>query len=413
MEFAFLGRQPIMDLNGDAAFYSLMFRKDSAQNLKEKDSAVIYGSVISHLLDSLGFEKTLLGKKGWIKVNDQVIIKTDLTLLPKDKVVFELTGQTNFSYKVSEQIESLIDQGYEFAMTHTLLDQVIEKRGETFVELFRYIIFNVRRLDFDIYHKYERLFKRIGTKLVATKVESQQGFEMCRRLGFELFQGHFFEEAVILKGKKLGSDKMTLMQILSQLHEGDDLDDVIKSIKYAPDLSISLLKFINSADFSPSKEVDTVERAVSLLGRDKLQSWVLLTLFTAKGERSNQLLIETALMRAKLMELLCDLINRQKFKQQAYTVGLLSLSDALFKVPMRKIMQESHFSEAIQNALVNGDGELGKILKLTVVIERGNFKQIELVSRKLKISLDQFTDLFKDAFAYVGQVRNFGKSKKA
>ena len=405
MEFAFLGRQPIMTGTGDVGLYSLLFRKDNAQKIKDKDSSAVYGSVISHLLEGIGLKETLLGKKGMIKVNDQIIIKTDLTLLPKDQVIFELTSQTNFSHKVSEKIENLVGLGYEFALTHTLIDAVIEKRNEEFLQYFHYIIFNVRRLDFDIFHKHEHLFKSYQSQLIATKVETQQGFEMCKRLGFHYFQGHFFEEPIIIKGKKLASDKITLMQILVQFQDGDEMDDIIKSIKYAPDLSILLLKYINTAELSRGKDINTIERAVSLLGRDKLKSWIMLSLFTAKGEKNNPLLIETTLMRAKLMELLCDVVRRSDYRHLAYTVGLLSLSDAIFKVSMRKIMQESHFSDAIKSALVEGEGELGKILKLAIIIERGNFKQIELVSRKLNISLEKLTQMFKESFAYINEVK--------
>ncbi|MDH5464223.1 MAG: hypothetical protein OEW60_01265, partial [Thiovulaceae bacterium] len=76
MEFAFLGRQPIMTGTGDVGLYSLLFRKDNAQKIRDKDSSAVYGSVISHLLEGIGLKETLLGKKGMIKVNDQIIIKT-------------------------------------------------------------------------------------------------------------------------------------------------------------------------------------------------------------------------------------------------------------------------------------------------------------------------------------------------
>ncbi len=362
-------------------------------------------SAIAQLMHTFDIDKTLEGKKALVKVDDQTIIKTDLSILPKEHMIFELTERSSFSTKVSNVIESLMDQGFEFAITHLLIDDVIQKRDEAFLARFKFIVFNVRKLDFDIYHKHEILFRRLGSTLVATKVETQQGFDMCKRLGFSYFLGYFFEQPRIIKGKKLAADKITLMQVLTKLRSDEEIGEIIKLIKYSPDVSLLLLKFINAAGFSAKKEVDTITQAVNLLGRQKLTSWVMLTLFTAKGESQNQPLVDSSLMRARMMELLCDIVKRSEYKSQAYMVGLLSLSDAIFKVPMRDIVDKGFFSDAVAAALINGEGELGKILKLALIMEQGNFKKIEFIAQKLKLPIEHLSAMFQDAFTYVREVK--------
>lgn len=405
LEFAFLGRQPVVDLNRDTVLYSLLFRRNNQRKVLLKDSAQGYSIAISELMHSFDIKNTLGTCKGILKVDDQTIIKTDLSILPAENLIFELTETTHFSTKVSHVIEELMDKGYEFSLSHKLVDDVILKRGDDFLARFSMIVFNVRKLDFDVLHKHERLIQKIGIKLMASKVESQQGFEMCKRMGFTYFLGYFFEEPEILKGKKLAGDKVTLMQVLSKLQSDTEIEDIVQQIKFSPDISLLLLKFINSADFSTSKEIDTIGQAVKLLGRKKLTSWVILGLFSSTDEVSNQTLVDTSLMRGRMMELLCELLGRNEYKDAAFTVGLLSLSDAIFKVPMRDIIENGYFSDAVKNALVSGEGELGKILKLTMILEHGNYKKIELISKKLSVPIEELALMLNSAFTYVVEVK--------
>ncbi len=405
MEFAFLGRQPVVDTAEKTVLYSLLFRRSNARKIPFKDAAAGYSTAISELMHSFHMDATLDGKKGILKVDDQTIIKTDLGILPSQHLIFELAETTHFSVKVSKVIEELMDKGYEFTLSHKLVDEVILKRGEEFLARFTMLVFNVRKLDFDVLYKHERLIKKIGIKLMATKVETKQGFEMCKRLGFTYFMGFFFEKAEILKGKKLTADKITLVQILTKLQNDEDLDEVIQMIRYAPDVSMMLLKFINSANFSTKKEVETIAQAVSLLGRKNLISWITLTLFSATKGESNQTLIDTSLMRARMMELLCGLLKRKEYESQAHMVGLLSLADAIFKIPMRDIIEQGSFSDAVKNALLQGEGELGKMLKIALVIEHGNYKKIELISRKLGIPIEELSLMLNEVFSYVLNVK--------
>ena len=405
MEFAFLGRQPVVDINRDTVLYSLLFRRSNARKVPLKDAAAGYSVAISELMHSFHIDTTLGQCKGILKIDDQTIIKTDLTVLPPEHLIFELTETTHFSTKVSKVIEDLMDKGYEFSLSHKLIDEVLLKRDEEYLARFSMIVFNVRKLDFDVLYKHERMIKKYKMTLMASKVETQQGFEMCKRLGFTLFLGYFFEQPEILKGKKLAASKFSLMSILATLQSDADISEVVKQIRYVPEISLLLLTYMKTAKITTKEKVDSVQQAVNLLGRKKLTSWITLTLFSSTEDESNQTLVDTSLMRARMMELLCELLNRKEFEKQAYLVGLLSLTDAIFKVPMRDIVDGGDFSEGVGSALLSGDGELGKILKLAMVVEHGNYKKIELISRKLSVPIEELSLLFNSAFNYVLMVK--------
>lgn len=405
MEFAFLGRQPVVDINRNTVLYALLFRRSNARKVPLKDSAAGYSVAISELMQSFNIESTLGQNKGILKIDDQTIIKTDLTVLPPEHLIFELTETTHFSTKVSKVIEDLMDKGYEFSLSHKLVDEVLLKRDEDFLVRFSMIVFNVRKLDFDVLHKHERLIKKHKMTLMASKVETQQGFEMCKRLGFTLFLGYFFEQPQILKGKKLEAVKFSIMSILTMLQSDADLFEVAKEIRYLPELSLELLTYVKSLAKASKQEQENINEAVNLLGRENLRSWLTFKLFSSNRKENNETLIDTSLMRARMMELLCGLLNRKEYENQAYLVGLLSLSDAIFKVPMRDIVEGGEFSGPMGNTLLNGEGELGKILKLAMVVEHGNYKKIELISRKLSVPIEELSLLFNSAFNYVLKVK--------
>lgn len=410
MEFAFLGRQPVVDVNRETVLCSLLFRRSNARKVPLKEVAAGYSLAISELMKNLHIERTLDQSKGILKIDDQTIIKTDLTVLPPEHLIFELTETTHFSTKVSKVIEDLMDKGYAFSLSHKLIDEVLLKRDEAFLSRFSMIVFNVRKLDFDVLYKYERLIKKYNITLMASKVETQEGFEMCKRLGFTLFLGYFFEQPQILKGKKLEAVKFSLISLLVTLQSGADISEVTKQMHHSSEVSALLLNHIRSIETAGKDKVTNVQEAVKLLGINKLTHWATFTLFDFHKEDHNQTLVDTSLLRARMMELLSALLHRKEHENQAYLVGLLSLTDAIFNVPMRDIVKGGNFPDSISDALLTGAGELGKILKLTMIIEHGNYKKVELISRKLGVSIEELSLLFNSAFNYVLSVKKSMKS---
>ena len=405
MEFSFLGRQPILNRDEEIVFYSLLFRRNNSRKLPLKDIIEGDASVLSELMHSFGLQKTLEGKKAFLKVDDQTIIKTDLSILPKEHIIFELTDRSSYSAKVAKEINRLMSLGFEFAISHLFIDDVLLKNDESFLEKFKYIMFNVRKLDFEVYYKHERLLKKLGIKLIATKVETQQGFDMCKRLGFDYFLGFFFAEPKILKGNKFTANQGHLLKLLEKIRNGVENEELINDIRSFPDIALMLLKFINSAKFTHKKEIDTITQAINLLGSEKLMAWVALTLFSANNEKHNFTLIETSLMRAKKMELLCPILKVPKLAQEAYLVGLLSLSDTIFKIPMRDIVENSFFSDDVSRALLEGEGELGKVLKVAIIMEKGDFRKIEFIANKLNLRIEELSNLLQECFSYVNNIR--------
>ena len=87
--------------------------------------------------------------------------------------------------------------------------------------------------------------------------------------------------------------------------------------------------------------------------------------------------MNVALTRAKLCELLAQQRGEER-TERPFTVGLLSVLDAVLDRPMDEVIDLLPLSEDINAALLAHDGELGNILSAVLEYEASVAKGTEL-----------------------------------
>jgi EAL and modified HD-GYP domain-containing signal transduction protein len=139
---------------------------------------------------------------------------------------------------------------------------------------------------------------------------------------------------------KVGPNTARIADLLGRLRRDADIREIADVIKHDPGLSVRLMRYMNSASIGLRQEVTSIERALLQLGRDKLYRWLMLLIYGAdKGSARSSALLESALVRARMMELLGE--NRPPKEREAlFLVGLLSLVDAVLQVPMADAMSQ-------------------------------------------------------------------------
>ena len=141
VKFLFLGRKPVLDSFGDVVSYHIGFNGDS---LKQKLAQVNYTTCISQLMHTFQLENSLEGKKAWIKIDSQSLLHTDLTLLSKDMFIFYLMKAHVLSDALFEKIEDLLAFGYEFVVESTLANEIMRKKGISYLSKFTSVMFDGR-----------------------------------------------------------------------------------------------------------------------------------------------------------------------------------------------------------------------------------------------------------------------------
>ncbi len=98
----------------------------------------------------------------------------------------------------------------------------------------------------------------------------------------------------------------------------------------------------------------------------------MLLIYSAdKGTARSSALLESALVRARLMELLGE--HRPERERDAlFLVGLLSLVDVILQVPIEKAMASLGTAPEIEAAVVHREGPMAALLRVAIACEQGH-----------------------------------------
>jgi EAL and modified HD-GYP domain-containing signal transduction protein len=112
---------------------------------------------------------------------------------------------------------------------------------------------------------------------------------------------------------------------------------------------------------------------MTLLGLRAVRQWALVLLMGGIDEHRGPLL-PTALIRARSCELMAA--AKGAAEPDAYfSVGLLSISDALAGKPMADVMAELPLAAAVTSALIDRTGPMGAALSAAIACERGELPE--------------------------------------
>ncbi len=209
-----------------------------------------------------------------------------------------------------------------------------------------------------------------GLTLVATDVGDADEFTRCRVLGFSHFQGGFFARP--RGGDGPGTGALASLEALSELTAADaSFEDLERIIGADVGLSVALLRHVNSAYFALPRKIDSVREALTLLGTKAVRRWATVVALSSAAEAPDQV-VALALLRARMCELL-GANQDEDDRDGLFTVGLLSVADALLDAPMESVLAGLPLSDEITGALLRHEGRRGRILGTVLHYEQGRF----------------------------------------
>lgn len=385
-----IGRQPILNRARKIFGYELLFRSGRANAANVIDNVHATASVMLNALNNIGISRLIGDKIGFINVDDRVLDSGIVELLPSRMTVLELLETVKVDEKVLALCAQARKNGYQFA-----LDDFVTYDG-AFDDMFRiasYVKVDLMGTDRKELPELVKKLKRHNLKLLAEKVETQEEFEVCRDLGFDYFQGYFFEKPSIISAKSISPTQLVLLELSRILAREEEFFVIEGLFRKNPELHIKLLQFMNSAAFYTANKINSIGQAIALLGYRKLQKWVTLLLFADEGPDTRSApLFERAVIRGRIMELLASRITRDtSAADMAFITGVLSLVDALFQAPLENILTDFNLSEEINGALLHRDGVLGKLVSVIETLEQENYDEMETHLRDVNMTS---TDLY-------------------
>jgi EAL and modified HD-GYP domain-containing signal transduction protein len=90
---------------------------------------------------------------------------------------------------------------------------------------------------------------------------------------------------------------------------------------------------------------------------------------------------------------------------RAFTVGIMSLADALFSIPMRDILDNVEVADDVRAALLDREGQFGTMLRVAELLEaaEGGCKLYNAL-RRLDLSVAQIREIELAAFDWVREL---------
>lgn len=402
----YLGRQPILDRQQALFGYELLFRNAPVGPAHVTDDLSATATVIAHAAQ-LGMERVVGDALGFVHADADVIMSDIFSFLPREKVVLEVADTVALAPDVLRRMTELVGHGFSFA-----LDDVSTDMGhvQALLPLVEYVKMDMRHLPLAELMKLAPRFRQDNKKLVAEKVETRDEFKNCLDLGFDYFQGYYFAKPVIMSGKKLSPSQLAVMELMTLVTSDADNLEIERAIKRDVSLALNLLRLVNTPAVGARQRIDSLSQAVTILGRRQLQRWLQIMLYAEPSKRGHSMtpLLMLATTRGRLLELLASKLrpSHRHAADIAFTVGIMSLMDTLFGIPMADILQQIPVNDEVAEALMFRGGFFGDLLKLAECIERIEEMDQHIIPtlRDLAMSTDELVELEMAAFEWSDNV---------
>jgi len=395
----FLARQPILNRNQRLVAYELLYRNAEVSEARITNGTHATASVIAHASE-LGMEQVVGDQLAFVNVDTAGLMSDFIRFLPNDKVILEVLETVQPTPDVLARLNELKQAGFKFALDDVATETEAVAKLRPLMDVIKVDIKQIAPGSLPV---LARALKMPGQKLLAEKVETVEEFRECMDLGFEYFQGYYFSRPVILSGKKIAPSQMTIMNLLNLLSKDADQREVERSVKHDPLISLNLLRLVNTPAVGARFRINSVGHALIVLGRRQLQRWLQILLYV-KGAEFDSPLLQMATTRGKTMELMMEKLKPQQrvAADIAFTVGIMSLMDALFSVRMQEILDCVNVLDEVRDALLKRDGDYGDVLHLIEMIERAQEgPELTGILHKLELAPSELYAIQVAAFEWV------------
>jgi len=402
----YLGRMPIMDLEGKIFAYELLHRSTGENHTIVDDNIQATARVLVNALNYIGLENLTGYKPALIKVDEKALFDDLIFCISPEYFVLEILEESIITPELVQRIQDLHAKGYTFALNHYRSDESFLELFQPIIPFAKYIKIDIRR---DTREKIVVMLEQLRHKeifCIAEKVEDDEDYEWAKEAGFNYFEGYYFSKPQIYIREMIDPDSKTLLNLIYFLKKGAPIEEIISIINDSPYLSINMLKFIHLHHKSASSSISSIDQAIVLLGRQKLTYWVeLMTYAQGDAEYDDDNIAsplgKIARSRALLMEEIAFLIQTEqdlKLSNSAYLVGILSLAEAIFQSSFESLFEQMDLDENISKALASKEGVLGEMLKLCIAVESNQFSDINEFLTKLNISQRQLNKAMMSSY---------------
>jgi len=372
----------------------LLFRSglDNVFNHPDPTEATI--KVIANSFLLLEIESLTGGKKAFINVTRDVLLKEYMTLLPKESFAVEILETVEPDAAVVAACQKLKAAGYTLALD----DFSVEAMATPLAQMADIIKVDFLATDHEERQALKHWFAPRGIRLLAEKVETREAVQEAMENGYSYFQGYFFSKPAIFSGKEVPAFKFHLLQILAEINRAElDFKQIAEIIKHEMSLTYKLLRYLNSPFFGLRQQVTSLLHALVLLGEREVKKLISLIAVTGMGKDKPDELVVLSIIRAKFCESLASRVGLAQRSQDLFLMGMFSLIDANIDQPLVDILRSMPLADDVKAALLGEDNLLWRVYNYTLSYEKGNWQALSAQGPQLGISEADTPPLYLEA----------------
>jgi len=373
-----VARQPILTAQEKVFGYELLFRDgvDDYMNGSNSDAAS-RNTLDTSLL--VGLNVLCDGRKAFINCTRDVLLKDYITLLPPEQTAVEVLEDVPPDDLVMAACERLAAGGYTIVMDGFTANDPRERLAP---------LARILKVDFRSVPIAEAksLIARYGSRsqMLAEKVETREEFDAARKAGFALFQGFFFRKPELMMAREIPANQVNYLRMLKALSQPElDSRELETMIKSEVSLCYRLLRYLNSAHFAFSREIQSVRHALTILGEREIRRWIRMVITLGVAENKPSDLVLSAMVRARLCELLGARVPHGD--DDVFLVGLLSMMDAILELPIGVILEGIHLEREMKAVLLGEKSRLSPLFGLMLAQENADWERVASICADLKL----------------------------
>ncbi|ANB02593.1 EAL and HDOD domain-containing protein [Ectothiorhodospira sp. BSL-9] len=358
-----VGRQAIFDRDLNVFAYELLYR-DAQGDCRITDVDHASSMTLLNAFMEMGLDRLAGPHKAFINLTRHFFVDMPPVPFDRERVVLEILEDVEVDDALLAGVANMREQGFELALD----DYAFQPPLKPLLSEVNYIKVEINPDTLPLLPRALPGLRAGGARLLAEKVETREQFEQLKEMGFDYFQGYFFARPVMIQSRRVEENASMVIRLIARLNDPNvPMDEVVSLVSRDPALSYKVLRYVNSSAVGLRTRVHSIHHAVVLMGLQRIRAWATLFVMSGLESRPSEI-INLGLLRANLCEHLCRLIGRGT-PETAYTVGLLSILDAMIGLSFELFMDELPLADEIKQAITKHEGLYGHLLKDAVALE--------------------------------------------
>lgn len=242
--------------------------------------------------------------------------------------------------------------------------------------------------------------------LMGLGIETLDEHNLCHTWHFEGFHGRFAAKGSPRPEQTQADPHKIQLLNLMRLVQGDaENDEIAAGLKQDPLLTFRILRYLNSPALGLTHHIESINQAITILGRQRLTRWLAVLLFSVREpDFSDWLLVESALTRGRLMEILGEEQMPGTAHDALFLTGIFSCLHRLLRRPMAEALALLPIPEEVREALLNNSGPYATLLAVAKASESFDLERISFAAEAANLQADKVNRALLAATAWASEV---------